>query len=131
MRRISEGEYHAELKSQKVDQLEDLAFVCPMCGTVQSARDFMEAGLGRSLDDVWPQLGFQCIGRWKGAPAPRREPDGRPCNWTLGGFLQLHTLEVVDARGRKHPSFEPASADQAHAHMLNRRTLRRLKGHEA
>lgn len=54
-------------------------------------------------------LGFSCVGRFTQAGPPRRKPDGRPCNWTLGGLFKLHTLEVVDEEGQAHPLFELAT----------------------
>ncbi len=92
------------------------AVKCPMCGTVQTAQDFIDAGQGHSFDDVQGVLGFSCIGRFTGAPAPRREADGKPCNWTLGGLLRLHKLEVVTPDGQSHPHFELATKAEADAH---------------
>lgn len=110
------GEYHAAFRDQGITCREDLAVVCPMCGTVQSARDLIAAGAGATFDGVERFLGFSCVGRWTGAGTPRREPDGRPCNWTLGGLFMLHKLEVVTPDGERHPRFLPATPGQAQAH---------------
>lgn len=117
-------EFHAVLKAQGVLR-EDLAFVCPMCGTVQSARDLIAAGAGATFDDVERFLAFSCVGRWTGAVSPRRQPDGHACDWTLGGFLPLHKLLVVTPDGKEHPRFEPATAEQARAHAAARTHLGR------
>lgn len=112
MRRITLDEFHAELKAQGVSGRMHLAFRCPMCATIQSGADFVKAGLPE-----WEKyLAFSCIGRATGAGAPRKEPDGKPCNWTLGGLFRTHTLEVVTPDGRAHPHFEPATPEGAQAH---------------
>lgn len=115
VRAISVQKFHDELRAQGVDKL-DLAFVCPMCGTVQSARDLIEVGAGKSFDEVEKYLAFSCVGRWTGAGAPRAAPDGEPCNWTLGGLFATHKLEVVTEDGARHPRFEPARPALAQAH---------------
>lgn len=115
VRKITVATFHDELRAQGVAR-EDLAFVCPMCGTVQSARDLIEVGAGKTFDEVEKYLAFSCVGRWTGAGAPRAEPDGKPCNWTLGGLFTTHKLEVVTEDGEKHPRFEPARPAQAKAH---------------
>lgn len=70
-------------------------FVCPSCGTVQTGQMLLDAGL--SLENVSTQIGFSCIGR---------HVRGLGCDWTLGGLLQIHTLEVIDEQGKAHPTFE-------------------------
>jgi len=112
MRKITLDEFRSELKSQGQAR-EDAAFVCPMCGTVQSAKSLIAAGAGKNFEEVETQLGYSCVGRWLGAPAPRKKPDGKPCNWTLGGLFCLHALEVTGPDGKDHPFFEIASIEQA------------------
>jgi len=115
-KQITLSEFHEQLKAQGV-QRDHLAFKCPICGTVQSATDLIAAGAGADFDAVERFLGFSCVGRWRGS-GPWREDDkpGRGCDWTLGGLLQLHDLEVVTEDGRAHPRFEPVSAEEAQAH---------------
>lgn len=110
MRRISVAEFHAEIKAQGASSVENVKFVCPMCGTEQSARDLIAAGAGSTLEDVEKYLGFSCVGRFTGAGSPRNKPDGKPCNWTLGGLFKTHKLEVVTDDGKAHPRFELALA---------------------
>lgn len=116
IRTISVEQHHAEIRAQGVTALEDVAFVCPMCKQVQSARDLIEAGAGSNLEEVQGRLGFSCFGRHTGAEAPRKTPDGKPCNWSLGGLLQIHKLEVETPDGKRHPTFELATPEQAQAH---------------
>lgn len=115
MKEQSLEDFRTELKAQGVDKLH-LAFVCPMCATVQSATDLIAAGAGTDFDSVERVLGFSCVGRYTGAGSPRKEPDGKPCNWTLGGFFTMHKLEVIDEEGKRHAYFEPATPEQAQAH---------------
>jgi hypothetical protein len=115
MRRITLPDFIAEIKAQGVAR-EDVALICPMCGRVQSMRDLVAAGAGKSVDDVERFIGFSCIGRWTDAGPPRNTKDGKGCNWTLGGLFKLHDLEVVDENGQAHPRFEIASPEQAQAH---------------
>lgn len=116
MRTITLDQFIGELRAQDVAK-EDLALKCPMCGTVQSARDLINAGAGKDFDEVEQYLGFSCVGRWTGAGSPSGEPDGKkPCNWTLGGLFSTHKLEVETPDGVKHPRFEPATPQEAQDH---------------
>lgn len=115
MKTMTLDDFQAECMERFPSSLET-AVKCPMCGTVQTGQDFIDAGCGHSFDDVQGILGFSCIGRYTGAPAPRKKPDGNPCNWTLGGLLQLHKLEVVTPDGQSHPHFELATKSEADAH---------------
>jgi len=110
---ISLDEFRARLKAQGVSDRIHIAFKCPVCKTVQSTQSFISAGC--DADDAEKFIGFSCIGRETGAGAPRKEPDGKPCNWTLGGLLRFHTLEFVDPEGAVHPLFEIASPEEAMA----------------
>jgi hypothetical protein len=119
MQTMTVAEFHAALKAQGVPR-DDLAMRCPMCGTVQSARDLIEAGAGADFDAVERFMGFSCVGRFTGAASPRSKPDGKPCDWTLGGLFRTHKLEVVTPDGRRHPRFDVASPEEARAHMGRR-----------
>lgn len=118
--RVTLDEYHDRLRRQGVAR-EDLAVVCPACGVAQSARDLIAAGAGRDFDEVERFLGFSCVGRWTGAGPARPDPDGQPCDWTLGGLFQLHELEVETEDGELHPRFAPASPELARAHATRAR----------
>ena len=121
MRQTTLDEFQAELKAQGVPSHEHCAFVCPMCGTIQSAKDLIAAGAGENFEAVERFIGFSCVGRWTGAEGPRKAPDGKPCNWTLGGLFTLHTLKVVTPDGKAHPRFELATPEQAQAHAGTRK----------
>lgn len=74
----------------------DWKFKCVRCGHVQKGRDFK-----RLVENPMDFAFFSCIGRWK-------EDVG--CDWTLGGLLQIHEVEVVTEKGEKVPSFEFADS---------------------
>ena len=116
MKTMTIAEYHAALKEQGTKDRADLVMICPMCGTAQTGNDLIRAGAGKTFDDVEQYLGFSCIGRWTGAGSPRKKPDGKPCNWTLGGLFQTHKLVVVTPEGDRYPRFEVATPEQARAH---------------
>lgn len=116
MRSVTVEKFKEEMLAQGMTTHVDVAFVCPLCGTVQSARDLIAAGAGNDFDSVEKYLAFSCVGRFTGAQQPRKVRDGRPCNWTLGGLFKLHTLEVLTPDGHRHPRFELATPEQAQAH---------------
>jgi hypothetical protein len=116
MQTMTLAEFHDALRAQGVRSHEDSAFVCPMCGAVQSGRDLIEAGAGSNFDEVEKYIGFSCIGRFMNAGPPRAQKDGKGCNWTLGGLFQLHKLEVLTPDGKRHPRFELATPEQAQEH---------------
>ncbi len=77
----------------------DWKFVCPICNTVQSGQDLIDAGIKR--EDIDGVLGFSCIGRFT---------KDKGCDWTLGGLLTIHTCEVLLENGHKRPMFEWADS---------------------
>lgn len=123
MKQLTIPEFHAALKGQGVSGREHVAFKCCICGTVQSMASLKRAGCPD--DRVENQVGFSCEGRWSEAgPWPRDEKEReqrrsqsnkRGCNWTLGGLLRVHQLEIIDQEGKPHPMFEVASPDEAQA----------------
>ena len=113
MKTMTLSEFLAAAKAQGTKTSTDVAVVCPRCETVQSGRDLIKAGAGENFDEVEKYLGFSCVGRFTGAPSPRKQPDGRSCDWTLGGLFRLHTFEVITPDGKHHPRFELATPEQA------------------
>ena len=82
-------------------------FICPICGTAQSAEDLVAAGVPK--DKVGSYIGFSCVGRWTEAgPHKKDDKPGKGCDWTLGGLFSLHKLEIEDNEGKMHPHFELA-----------------------
>lgn len=115
MKTMTLDEFIAACKAQAKCR-DEIVFICPMCGTLQSGKDFIEAGVGEDFEEIEKFIAYSCIGRWQGADSPRKKPDGKPCNWTLGGLLRTHKLEVITPDGKHHPRFELATKDAAAAH---------------
>ena len=116
-------EFQAALKAQGMADMLDMCVVCPMCGTVQSLRDLIEAGAGKTIDEVDSYYGFSCVGRFTHRkPPPSKKDWGTQvgCNWTLGGLFRTHELEVVTPDGKHHPHFMPATPEQARTHKETR-----------
>lgn len=115
MKTMTLDEFHAACKAQ-ASRSDTIVFKCPMCSTLQSARDLIVAGAGSTFDEVERYLGFSCVGRFTGAGSPRKKPDGKPCNWSLGGLFRTHEMEVLTPDGKRHPRFELATREEADAH---------------
>ncbi len=117
---VSLEEFRAALAAQGLDA-RHVTVRCPICGTVQSPQDLIDAGAGRDYASVRRYFAHSCIGRWTGAGNHRHGwPPGRGCMWTLGGMLPIHTYEVVTPSGVVYPTFEPATPEEAHAHHIRR-----------
>lgn len=115
MKTMSAAEWRAEGERRFGADPRKWVFVCPSCGTHQSAEDFYtKARMQRGTGALNGYLGFSCIGRWTGAgPHDPNKPAGRGCDWTLGGLFRIHTLEVIDEEGGRHPRFEFADVVEA------------------
>lgn len=117
MKVLTLAEFQGAMRSQEVPQ-EHMAVKCPMCGTVQSMTSLIRAGAGPTPSDVEKYVGFSCVGRFQGGPSPTEAREkGIACNWTLGGLFKLHTLEVEIEGGKRVPTFEPATKEEAQALM--------------
>lgn len=104
MTRMRLDEFHAAIKSQNKERIEDVTFRCPRCGTLQSAQDLIGAGAGKNIDEVEKYLAYSCVGRFDPA---------KGCDWTLGGLFQIHELVVVLPDGSEHPRFMPVALEEA------------------
>ncbi|MCB5201695.1 hypothetical protein LH464_04280 [Neorhizobium sp. T786] len=113
MEAIKLDEFRARIKAQGTSDRAHAAFKCPMCKTIQSMTSFTRAGTDAETAEKY--IGFSCVGRVTGAEGPRKQPDGKPCNWTLGGLFRFHELEVIDDAGKAHPHFEVATPEEAQA----------------
>ena len=117
MKTMTQDEFLAEAKARFGENVRDWKFVCPMCGTVQSVQQLLDAVIasGGTKDDVHGYIGFSCIGRFTGqgdsgiAAKNRGEKWDKGCNWTLGGLLRMHNLEVAMPDGYLRPTFELAT----------------------
>ncbi len=67
MKTMTIAEFQAVLREQGVSRRADVAFVCPICKTPQSMQSLINAGVGKTEDEVERYIGFSCIGRFTGA----------------------------------------------------------------
>jgi len=88
-------EFKKEARRRFGDDSVNWEFVCPRCKTVQTAKQWRDLGIAQ--ETIQKQLGYSCIGR---------HIKGRGCDWTLGGLLQIHELEIIDEDGKHHPHFD-------------------------
>lgn len=56
---ITIPELHTRMKAQDVSAREHVAFVCPLCATVQSMALLAQAGV--PADKLENQIGFSCV----------------------------------------------------------------------
>lgn len=103
-RQITMAEFLAVLQAQGVPP-EHYAFKCVQCGHIQSAASLVRY---RPAGEAGNLAYYLCEGRFNGTVG---------CNWTLGGLLQIHDLEVVTEEGQVVPVFEPATPEEAQALM--------------
>jgi len=102
------ADYVVEGEKRFGSDKKDWKFVCSSCGTVQGFHDFVRIGVKKS--EIANYLGFSCIGRFTEGETGTEGKIG--CDWTLGGLFQVHTLEVIDDSGKKHPRFEFAEPEK-------------------
>lgn len=70
-------------------------FKCVMCGHVQTAKDFVDAGV--TPESAAAKVYYSCFGR---------VVKGQGCDWSLGGLFQFHKVEVEMPDGSKTKAFE-------------------------
>lgn len=111
---VSKSEFDNIVQEQNVHK-HCYAFICPMCGTIQSMASLVDAGV--SKEKVHEYIGFSCEGRWRegNPPTEAKKKNSRGCNWTLGGLFQLHNFQVQWEDGHIQPFFSPANKEQAKA----------------
>lgn len=112
---ITQAQLHLRMMTQGVSNVRHCAFVCPVCGTVQSMASLVHIGK-IPMEEAETKIGFSCIGRLTGAgpfTEGREKGDGKGCDWTLGGLFRVHKLEVLMDDGQKCPLFELASPSDA------------------
>ena len=61
----------------------DWRFVCPSCGHVAAARDWIAAGAEEG------HIAFSCVQRWAGGP----------CSYAGGGLFKLNPVTVLTRNG--------------------------------
>ena len=96
MERMTREEWLAKGKRLFGPDWKTWELVCPVCKTPQTAKQLMETS-GYGDEKVQAILGFSCVGRFNGAGEFNKDRKEKKfgCNWTLGGLLRLHTLELT------------------------------------
>lgn len=119
---ITEEEFHQRLRAQNVPR-DKILLKCPLCGTLQSLDDLNKATPETDPKENEKSFGFSCVGRLTHQlPPPKAEDKGTQvgCNWTLGGLLKFHELEVISSNQQiPIPIFEPATPEEVKAHYEN------------
>ena len=100
--KMTHQEWAAEAVRRFGPNAKDWKFVCPVCGYVQSMRDF-ETQTDLSLEEIERVIGFSCIGRWmehldesaeKSCFERDRVVAGGPCNYAGGGLFKLNPMRI-------------------------------------
>lgn len=77
-------------------------FVCPACGHIAFAEDWIKAGAPENT------IAFSCVGRFmKGTVRDAFDDKGKkgPCNYAGRGLFRLNPVTIVDGEN-KHQMFE-------------------------
>lgn len=90
-------------------------FKCPVCETIQTAKDFIAAGA--SKDEAMNSIAVECIGRH--LPEKQKAFDssqgkiikGSPCNYAGYGLLRLNPVEIEFEDGFKRHAFAFVNED--------------------
>lgn len=99
----TQAELCDEARRRFGDDPKQWKFVCPSCGDVTCAQDFLDAG-------VDPQkLGQECIGRQLGALAKPKATNERGCDWCAYGLFRGPWL-ITMPDGTEAGSFRLAPA---------------------
>lgn len=88
-------EYFAEAEKRFGKDQMDWAFVCPVCGYRQTARELEKCGAPANA------IAFSCIGRW--IPNARKAFGGKgpgPCNYAGGGLFAINPVTLSDRENR-------------------------------
>jgi hypothetical protein len=99
---MTKKEWIAEARKRFGKDTMKWKFKCVACGNIQSIESVMERNKDLKSGDCLNWIYFACEGR-------HTEDVG--CNWTLGGLLHIHTLEVTEDGHKPEPVFE--FADEA------------------
>lgn len=111
MKIIDIDEFMEEAKKRFGPDKKKWKFVCPVCKTAQTAYDLLAVGVQK--DKISEYIGFSCIGRWTDAGSfydKKRSPIAVGCDWTLGGLLRIHEIEIRKKDGSTFPIFDLAES---------------------
>lgn len=87
--KIDLGDWLAKGRELFGDNVEIWRFMCAACGNVQSIESCLKHNPDLKPEKIREWIHFSCEGR--------RTP-GHGCDWSLGGFLQIHKREVIHGK---------------------------------
>jgi len=91
----------------------DWKFKCPVCQTVQTAQDFVRAGL--SKEEASTSIAQECIGRHlqnkEKAFGEKKRKKGVPCDYAGYGLFKLNPVEIIMDDGTKYNAFDFADEE--------------------
>lgn len=99
-------EWHKKARELFGDQARHWKFVCPICNTVQSGQDFVDAGV--SQDTAESSIAVECIGRFlpeKQKAFEGKVIKGKPCNYAGYGLFKLNPVPVLFEDGKIFNAF--------------------------
>ena len=101
MREITRENWLAEAAERFGKDPLKWAFVCPVCGGIQTVQDYKDAGAPQSA------AGFSCVGRWVEGSQDAFEQNGPgPCNYAGGGLFRLNPVHITMPDGEVVQAFE-------------------------
>ncbi len=106
MEKMTQAELCEEMERRFGPDAKQWAFICPMCGDVACAQDFIDAGADPD------RIGQECIGRSLGVLERDQPPggyQGRGCDWYAYGLFR-GPMFVVMPDSREVASFRIAPA---------------------
>ncbi len=83
-------EWRAEAKKRFGDNPKNWKFICPSCGHIASAQDWIDVGASPS------EIAFSCVGRHTEKPYDAFQKGKSPCNYAGGGLIQLNPIIIRD-----------------------------------
>lgn len=91
----------------------DWNFICPICKTPQTGKDFVKAGLTK--EQASTSIANECIGRFlpekQKAIGEKKIVKGRPCNYAGYGIFQLNPVEIEFEDGTIRNAFDFADEE--------------------
>lgn len=89
----------AEAKKRYGEKANGWTFVCPMCQTKTTVKDWRDANAG-------DMSAFSCIGRTMAKPRDAFKKGKGPCNYAGGGLFALNPITVIHEDGTKTQAFD-------------------------
>lgn len=98
------SEWHAKARELFGEKARYWRFICPACKTVQTGKQFMDAGC--SEEEAKNSIAVECIGRWlskeksQKAFGEKKRIQGKPCDYAGYGLFKLNPVPVLFDDGK-------------------------------